>query len=390
MIDYRKELEKAARQMILIHDVKILSRLILRTVVRNLKVEHAGIFLYRRDKDDYVVTVSKGRKGLRIPPGFARISKNNPIIRYFLEKDKRIDKDGFLLYGELVSFLKRKSFKKSKELKIFFEELKFQLELFKAEACIGGFFRDTLIGVLFLGKKLNRSPFTLEEMGFLSVLASDVVMAIQNAWLFEDLKEQSERNKRLFLNSVKALAQAIEAKDKYTLGHTERVTFYSLLLLEEIRKIKRLSLKEYERLKEKLKIASLLHDIGKIGVSEKVLNKRGSLNRKEKLQIQRHPLLGYEIMKPVEEFKEIIEIVKYHHERYDGKGYPEGLKGRKIPLLASIISVADAFDAMTSERPYRKALSQKEAIEEVKAQNKKQFHPLVVKALLRAYKKGRL
>ena len=123
---------------------------------------------------------------------------------------------------------------------------------------------------------------------------------------------------------------------------------------------------------------------------ESVLNKNGFLNKEERKEVQRHPLLGVEIMKPIEEFKEISEGVKHHHERYDGTGYPNGIKGRKVPLLAAVISVADAYDAMTSERPYRKALTTQKALEEIKRQKKKQFHPLVVRAFVQAYKKGKL
>lgn len=387
--DYKRELEKAAHQMILIHDVNVLTKLILRTIVKNIRVKHAGIFFYNRLRQEYVVTVSRGQRGFRIPAGFAKISIQNPIIRYFLEKDKRLEHNGFLIYKKLITKLRQSRNKKNKAaLYSFYENLKFQLSLYQAYACVAGFFRDKLIGILFLGKKNTNKQFTNEELGFLSALASDVVMAIQNAWLFEDLKTQLEKNKNLFINIVRALAQAIEAKDKYTSGHTERVTFYSLVLLGEIRKIKKVSFKEWENLSEQLKIASLLHDIGKIGVPERVLNKKSSLNRKEINQIENHPLLGFEIIKPIEEFKEVLTAVKYHHERYDGSGYPEGLRGRKIPLLAAIISVADAYDAMTTHRPYRKALSHQQALTEIINNSGKQFHPLVVKAFRKAFKKG--
>lgn len=386
--DYKRELEKTAHQMILVHDVNILTKLILRTIVTNIKVRHAGIFFYNRLRDEYVVTVSRGQRGFRIPPGFAKISLQNPMIRYFLEKDKRIENDGFLIYEKMISRLRKIPSKKNVRFRSFYENLKFQMSLYKARACVAGFFRDKLIGVLFLGKKNNNKQFTSHELGFLSVLASDVVMAIQNAWLFEDLKTQLERNKTLFINIVRALAQAIEAKDRYTSGHTERVTFYSLVLLDEVRRIKKASFKQWQNLTEQLKIASLLHDIGKIGVSERVLNKKSSLTNDERNQIEMHPMLGFEIIKPIEEFKEVLAAVKYHHERYDGSGYPEGLRGKKIPLLAAIIAVADAYDAMTTHRPYRKALSHQQALCEVVNNSGKQFHPLVVRAFRRAFKKG--
>ncbi len=389
-VDYRKELERAAHQMILIHDADILNRLILRTIMRNIKIEHSGIFLYDRNRKVYVATVSRGKSGIKVPAGFAKIDRTNPIIRYFTEGDKKIRDNNFLVYNEVASALKKKKVKTDPGRKSFYEDLKLQMSFVKAYACIAGFFRDQLVGILFLGKKKNKAKFGAEEMSFMSVLASDVVMAIQNAWLFEDLKAQSDRNKSLFLNTVRALAQAIEAKDRYTSGHTERVHFYSLVLMYEIKKIRKIPLKKWKNLNEQLRIAALLHDIGKIGVPEKILNKKGRLLPEEMEEIKKHPGLGVEIMRPVKEFYAALEGVKHHHERYDGTGYPGRIKGRKIPLLAAIIAVADSFDAMTTERPYRKALSRTEAYEEIVRENGKQFSPLVVTAFKKAFRNRRL
>jgi len=389
-IDYKKELETAAHQMILIHDVNILIKLILRIVLKNIKVKHAGIFFYQRNRDEYLVTVSRGEKGFKVPAGFAKIGKSNPIVRYFNEKDKLISDEMFLTRDGISAYLRKNQIKKNRKLRFFFEELKFQMSLLQARAYVAGYFRDRLLGVLFLGEKINKDKFRIEELKFLSALASDVVMAIQNAWLFEDLKANVDRNRRLFLNTVKTLTATIEAKDRYTLGHTERVTLYSLVLFDEIQTIRKIPSNLNSDLKEKLRVASLLHDIGKIGISEDILNKQGPLSKEERKQIEKHPLLGFGIIRPIEEFKEISEAVRHHHERFDGRGYPEGIKGKKIPLLAAIISVADAYDAMTTQRPYRKALSREEALGEIIKQNRKQFHPSVVKSFLRAYKKGRL
>jgi HD-GYP domain-containing protein (c-di-GMP phosphodiesterase class II) len=262
--------------------------------------------------------------------------------------------------------------------------------LYNAKACIPGFFRDKLICIFFLGQKLDGKDFNRDELGFLSVLSSDAVMAIQNAWFFQDLNSQLEINKKLFLQTVMALASAIEAKDKYTIGHTERVSKYSLIVAQEIKAMKKIPPKEREDFLENLRIASLLHDIGKIGVREGVLNKKGFLDEGERREIEKHPLIGFSILKQVDEFHEPILGVKYHHERYDGKGYPEGIKGKKIPLVAQIIAVADTFDAMTSDRPYRKGLSKEEAAKVIEENKGKQFSPLIVDAFLRVYKAGKL
>jgi len=388
--DYKAELEKAARQMILIHDTGLLNKIILRTIVRNIKVRHAGIFLYDRDKKEYVITVSWGEKGLKVPAGFAKIDTTNPIIRYFLEKDKRIDSGKFLILEKLKFFLKKGLPLKNNKLRDFYESLILNLSFFQASACVAGFFRDDLVGILFLGRKPASNRFTNSELGFLSVLASDVVMAIKNAALFEDLKKQADKTRSLFLNTVQALAQAIETKDNYTFGHTERVTSYSLVILNEMRNLIKMASEQVNNLRENLRIAALLHDIGKIGVSEKILNKKGQLSLKERESIQAHSLMGVRILEPIAEFKDILSGVRYHHERHDGRGYPEGLKGKKIPLIAAILAVADSYDAMTSDRPYRRALSKEDAKKEIISQRGKQFNPAAVKAFVSAYKKGLL
>ena len=136
---------------------------------------------------------------------------------------------------------------------------------------------------------------------------------------------------------------------------------------------------------EHLHISSLLHDIGKIGIPESILNKNGPLDEDEKKRMQEHPIVGVNILAPIKELEHSMLGVKYHHEKYDGSGYPEGLKGEEIPLIASIISAADTFDAMTTNRPYRQALSVKEAVEEIARASGKQFDPRVVNALVELY-----
>ncbi len=383
--DYKKQLEDAARQMILIHRVDTLSRLILRTILRSLKVSHAGIFLYDKTRDEYVIRVSKGQKGHKVPVGFAKIKKDNPLLQYFTNKKYSAFKQDFILYDRIKYYLKSP---KAADIPGFIDLLKKiddEFSLYQAKAFVPGFFRNELNFILFLGSKQDKTAFTDEELGFLSVLSSDIVMALKNASLFDDLRVQLASNKKLFLNTVTALANAIEAKDKYTLGHTARVVRYSLEIAKYIFPHDHLQSKVLE---EELRIAALLHDIGKIGIPEKVLNKQDSLTAEERNLINTHPAIGVDILSPVSEFSSIIDGVKYHHERYDGNGYPDKLSGDKIPLVASIISVADSYDAMTTDRPYRKALSYDEAVKEIKKNSGKQFNPKIVEAFLRAYNKS--
>jgi putative nucleotidyltransferase with HDIG domain len=176
------------------------------------------------------------------------------------------------------------------------------------------------------------------------------------------------------LNSIKALASALEARDTYTQGHSTRVTQYSLLVGEKLS----LSKKKMEQ----LRLAGLLHDVGKIGVKEQVLNKPGKLTPEEYEQIKIHPQLSVKILQPVITDEEVISIIRHHHERWDGNGFPYGLKKEEIPMGSRIILVCDTFDAMTSNRPYRKAMTKEIAFDELRRCSGSQFDPRMVKAFL--------
>lgn len=176
-------------------------------------------------------------------------------------------------------------------------------------------------------------------------------------------------------DTVNALAVAIEAKDPYTEGHVQRVTQYALALGEE------LGLPEDQL--QILQFGALLHDVGKIGVRAEILNKAGKLDPAEVEEIRAHPLIGEHIIRDVDFLQPVRAIVRYHQERYDGTGYPEGLKGELIPLLARIIAVADAYDSMAADRPYRKSLGDGAAIQILHQEAGRQFDPVVVEAFLR-------
>ena len=377
--DYKSYLSKTAKQMILIHDPNLLSRLVIRTLTRNLGIKHAGLFLYNKFKKEYIIYVSSGKKGLKIPVGFTKITNDNPIIQFFLNNVVPVNNKEYLLVSQIKD-LKEKN-KDNSQIVNFLTEVEEEISMYKAQIIVPGFFRKDLMVVFFIGNKIDGSPFNDEDMEFLTILSSDVVMAIQNAKLFDDIKKQLDINKQLLLNTVETLATAIDIKNSYTHGHTERVMKYSMTLLKYIPQEK---LKAFEDFENMLKISALLHDIGKIGIPESILNKTGKLLPEEIKLIEKHPSLGAEILEPIKEFKDVSLGVKYHHERYDGKGYPYGLIGDDIPLIATIISVADAYDAMTSDRPYRKGLDKAVAIKEIISNKNKQFNPIVVDAFLEA------
>ncbi len=207
-------------------------------------------------------------------------------------------------------------------------------------------------------------------------------MAAQIELYIERLIQAATENRELFINSIRMIATAIDAKDPYTRGHSERVCSYSL----SIGKTLGLSSTELEE----IRIAAMLHDVGKIGIDDRVLRKPTALNEDEFSLIKSHPFKGAQIMEPVPQLKKIIPGIKYHHENWAGGGYPDGLKGEDIPLVARIIAVADTFDAMTTERPYQKAMNPKYAAEKIRSLVGKRFDPKVVDAFLKAFEKGEI
>ena len=220
--------------------------------------------------------------------------------------------------------------------------------------------------------------YSKDELGRLTGSFNDMSRLItdQRKELFKYTQELEEA----YISILKVLAMAIDARDSYTLGHSARVASHSLMIGEEI------GLKKDEL--EDLEIASLFHDVGKLKTPDAILFKNKSLNSTEYDEIRHHPEDGAEILKKVKPLQKYVEPVKHHHEHYNGEGYPDGLGGDGIPLYAAIISIADTYDAMTSTRPYRKALSKEEACKELERGAGKQFDPVLVKAFLRAMEHG--
>lgn len=192
-----------------------------------------------------------------------------------------------------------------------------------------------------------------------------------------ELKKSKEDLERAYLESIEALRFTVEAKDRYTKGHSDRVSEYSILIGKEI------GLSDEEL--KKLRIGGLFHDIGKIGVPDSILLKTEKLTDEEYSEIKNHPSIGKHILSSASIFSDIIPIIYHHHEKYDGTGYPGKLKGEDIPLLARITAIADTFDAMTSKRSYRNALSLDVAKEEIKRCSGTQFDPKLVEAFIKVY-----
>ncbi len=206
----------------------------------------------------------------------------------------------------------------------------------------------------------------------LSSIANNASVAIDNAMLHYHSKQH-------YVKIIDALVAVIEAKDKYTQGHSQRVASYAV----EITKYLGLD----NTAIEDIKIAGILHDIGKIGISDNILQKKGSLTKDEYDEIKKHPRISKRILQPVGLSRNILRAIEHHHERFDGKGYPDGLSDKQLSIEAQIIAVADAFDAMTTNRSYRKALTLEKAIDELIDNKGSQFNPMIVDVLVDIYKR---
>ena len=226
---------------------------------------------------------------------------------------------------------------------------------------------DGTIGAITVGSRNADQRFTSDDVRLLATIANHVTIAVGNIGLFSSVQEA-------YLATVRALAAAVDAKDPYTRGHSDGVAAYALRIGEALRFSPEQMIA--------LEMAAYLHDIGKIGISEDILLKPGKLTDAEMSQMRHHPLIGANILKPVAFPWPIAPIVRHHHEHFDGHGYPAGLKTEEIPVLARVLTVADSFEAMVADRPYRRGRSQQEAMLELRRCAGTQFDPRIVEAFI--------
>lgn len=230
-------------------------------------------------------------------------------------------------------------------------------------------FKGQVRGLIYVDNRIRSGIFKPDQLELMQAIAHQAAGSLENARLYEMRKQ-----------IILVLANAIEAKDLYTRGHIERVCGYSLAIARE------LGIAQEDM--HDLEISSFLHDAGKIGVPDAILSKPGRLNDEERKEIEKHPALGEQLVLPIDIPRRVKLAIRQHQEKYDGTGYPDRLKGEEIHIFARIISVADTWDAMTYDRPYRKALSREVAMAELQRSAGTQLDPNVVQAFVRAIERG--
>jgi HD-GYP domain-containing protein (c-di-GMP phosphodiesterase class II) len=319
----------------------------IRAATHLLNAEAGSLILVDQDTEELFFEVALGERGEELKE--IRLKKGEGIAGWVLETGEPLVIDNVRTDYR---------FSKSADEKSTF--------ITRNMVCVPLKTKDRVIGVLQVINKKEDS-FDEEDRDALVSLANHVAISIDNASLYQELKEA-------FYCTAMALAEAIEKRDPYTGGHTKRVMDYSIT----IGKAMGLSKRELEY----LELAAILHDVGKIGVKDDILLKEGKLTPEELAEMVRHTKYGAEILNHFRHLKDVAVGVKGHHERFDGTGYPDKLCGEEIPLIARIIAVADSFDAMTTDRPYRKAIDFKRAFEELTTHMGTQFDKKVVETFI--------
>ena len=253
----------------------------------------------------------------------------------------------------------------------------------KIELIVPLVIRDEIVGMVFLGEKATGESFSSYDKEIIGVMARHIGVGIAQRNLMAELERRADENRQLYDNlrmtyrdTVKAFATAIDCKDKYTEGHSVRVGKYSELIAHE------LGWSDEEI--EGVAVAGYLHDVGKLTVERNIINAPYRINAKESAELNKHPAIGYEILMPIHHpYTDVPLAAKYHHERLDGRGYPDGLRENEIPFIAKIVNLADSFDAMTTDRPYKRRRPANEVVEDLQRNSGKQFAPELVTAFYR-------
>jgi len=329
-------------------DLNKITNMILDEVIATLHIESATIFINDSENGNIEIIAEKG-KGAKI---LKNIRKDHPIIKWIREHNKILTRNELLINPIFKSLW----------------EIEWnELDEFKAELFVPLHSKGEFVGLLIVGPKLSHQPYTRDDQLILSTLANQTAVAVDNARLYEELEQT-------FIQTISALANAIDVRDTYTSTHSQKIANWAAVIAthlgftpDNVRNIY---------------WGGLLHDIGKIGIPDKILMKRSKFNEEEWEIMKEHPIIGAKLISTVKKISDVAPLVEHSHERYDGLGYPYGIKGEDIPIGARIISVVDAFSAMRDVRPYKEPISFENAINEIKNNSGTMYDPEIVDAFI--------
>jgi putative nucleotidyltransferase with HDIG domain len=326
-------------------------------IVELMRVEFGYLMLFNEKTRECIVKTVKDTKEKPVVKKI-RIKTKNDVVKWIANWKKPV------LLSELDELSVIEFFNKISE------EIESEITL-----SVPLVVRDNFVGLINIGEKESKGPFNQMDLRLLTTLGDYVAVALENAKLYEGLLKS-------YLSAVSALAEAIETKDPYTRGHSERVSKYATVIA------KAMNLPESEI--EGIRVAGILHDIGKIGLQEGILLKFAPLTDAEFGVIKEHPVVSAKIIEKAEFPWDIKPLARHHHERYDGGGYPNGLKGEDIPLGARILAVADTYEALLADRPYRRGFPKENALEVIKEAAGPQLDPAIVPVFLKLVEKGEI
>jgi putative nucleotidyltransferase with HDIG domain len=329
-------------------DLDKITKIVLSDVVGTLHIGHAAIFIRQYPEESFHLLAEEGAPKIPAPV----FGCDHPIIRWLIQQNRILPRNTLDISPIFKGMWKN--------------ELEYLSE-FPAELLIPLNTRGELVGFLIVAPKRSTQPYTHDDEVILTTLANQTAVVIENARLYEDLEAT-------FVQTVVTLANAIDIRDTYTSSHSQRIAEWAA----EIARILGCSAQEIQA----IYWGGLLHDIGKIGIPDAILRKSGTLDETEWNIIRQHTILGAQLVSPIKKLADVAPIIECSHERYNGSGYPHGLKGEEIPLGARIIGVVDSYSAMRDERSYKKPVNHGEAIAELKRNAGILFDPQVVQVFL--------
>jgi len=394
-IDYQEVLRDVARSMVRLKHPERLLKLITRFIDRNFGLSHTALLILDQKKDHYVFMNSHGAK--RLPTSLLKFDSDHPLIQWFCGSGKRLffQKD-FLFLADVKKMRSRAEFRLATNSKAHhLSSIQKTMENLSVELVIPGYFKEMLVGLLMLGSRKNGAGFTKQEVAFFQTLANDCSMAIKTAEYNKNLILQNQelekrlheiellrhKEQRTYYEIMRSLAEEVHAKEPNIYGHVSEVERLGLMTAREMG----MDLTGHSR--DVLAAALILHDVGKIGIPDSILTKPGPLSEEEWNIMKTHVEKGAKILEPLTDFKKVREIILSHHERYDGGGYPRGLKGGDIPAEARILSVVDSFHAIVSSRCYREGRPIGIAFQELQNGAGSQFDPVAVESFIKIMKR---